>query len=96
MKPTDLRFRVATRTGTMLVKQRYYDDTYLDGESGPVMFVLDAALVEFPSGNVKLRTKRDVLQFSDVPSMLGAVVSGKWKVAPIEENRDWEPDDLRP
>jgi hypothetical protein len=74
----------------MLVKQRYYDDTYLDGDGGPVLFILDAALVEFPSGQTKLRTKRDVLTFPDVPAMLSAVVSGGWEVAPVED-RSWTP-----
>jgi len=96
MKATDLQFRVTTTTGKMLVKQRYYDDTYLLGDGSPLLFILDAALIEYPSGGVRLRTKRDVLEFPDVPTMLDAVVGGKWEVAPVED-RGWKPkvEDLR-
>jgi hypothetical protein len=76
----------------MLAKQRYYDNTFLTAKDGStVLFIVDAALIEFPSGHRKVRTKRDVLEFPTEAALLGAVVSGGWQEAPIEDNRSWSP-----
>jgi hypothetical protein len=84
-----LDFRIKSRL-PVLAKQRFYDDTFLDVESGPVLFVLDAALVETKRGP-QVRTKRDILDFPSVKAMLSAVVAGGWKEAPIDRDRKWKP-----
>ena len=80
------------RGSTLLAEQRFYDNTYLVGDTGPVVFILDVALVRGPSGRERLRTKRDVIDFPDDAAMLTAIRNGGWAEAPLEDDRDWKPD----
>lgn len=88
MKATDYGFRVRT-TLPVIGKQRYYDNTFLNGDDGAVLFVVDAALIEGKRGRF-VRAVRDVLEFPTVKAMLSALVAGKWVEAPVED-RNWRP-----
>lgn len=77
---------------TLIAEARFYDDTYLNADTGPVLFILDAAVVRGPSGRERLRTKRNVIDFPDVDTLLAAVKDGEWIEAPVGNDPEWRPD----